>query len=79
MNVNRQNPECKEEAFGRDKGDVPGPPDRSDRSEQRVEHERHAGLDHRLEVCGGVAPSAALHRGLQSITENRRQLVTRRR
>lgn len=68
-----------EAAFGREKGEVPGPPDRSDRSERRAEHERHAGLERRLEVCGGVAPSAALLRGLQSITENRRQLATHRR
>lgn len=43
----------------------------------RPSRERHAGLDHRLEVCGGVVPSAALRRGLQSITNNRRQLATR--
>lgn len=31
------------------------------RGKQSVEYERRAGLEHRLEVCGGAAPSAALY------------------
>ncbi len=33
----------------------------SKRGKQSVEYEQRAGLEHRLEVCGGAAPSAALY------------------